>query len=454
MPTAGILENCLVVFRLNSSDKKRISLDRNVKRLEIKHLWDIESKGNLSDLTFLESKYFPENVILVKTNSTDHESLVSMHKQVGPGERSTILHFQHSFDRCLFGKDECSVDGEGNPIEVLNPENFQPLETGINEGKTKEIVIAVLDTGIDPELIPEEYLWVDPDAPKVESYLENLANGVYGRNFVADTESTAKEIDGRMVMGDPENLAIKDDHPLLHGTMMCAYIINQFRHSEYAVKIMCLKTHRADGTGSLDDVYRAINYARYHGATFINASWAFPAREVESYSILKDVIQHDLSDSGTLFVTVAGNRDVNSPDQHYYPAKFRSKSAGLRMGVMVAATVSKDKTEVSTSEMSNNLYVDFGVPCDKETSAGFLFELPLNAKSGQKYYQQGSSIAAAITTGFLASVFPEPLIENNILRNKLGILEYDENNSFSRYPELTGGIIGGRVLNTATQKGS
>lgn len=452
MPTAEILENCLVVFRLNSLDKKRISLERDVKRLKIKHTWDVDSNGNLFDLTFLESKYLPENVILVKTKSTSHESLVNI--KGDPGERSTILHFQYSFDRCLFGKDEGCVDGEGNPMNVLNPENFHPLETGINEGKTNEIVIAVLDTGIDPELIPEEYLWVDPAAPKGKSYLQNLDNGVYGRNFVADTDSTAKEIDGRMVMGDPEKLDIKDDHPLLHGTMMCAYIINQFRNSQYAVKIMCLKTHRADGTGSLDDIYRAINYARYHKATFINASWAFPAREVESYSILKDVIQHDLSDSGIPFVTVAGNRDENSPDQHYYPAKFRSKSAGLRMGVMVAATVSKDKTEVSSSEMTNNLYVDFGVPCDKETTAGFLFELPLKAKSGQKYYQQGSSIAAAITTGFLASALPEPLFDNSILRNKLGILEYYENTSFSLRPELAGAIIGGRVLNTPTQEES
>lgn len=449
MSTAEILENCLVVFRLNPSDEKRISLERDVKRLKIKHTWDVESKRNLFDLTFLESKYFPENVILVKTKSVDHTSLVNIKD---PAEGSTILHFQHSFDRCLFGKDECCVDGEGNPMEVVNPENFQPLETGINAGKTREIVIAVLDTGLDPELIPEEYLWVDPEVSKGKSYLDNLAKGVYGRNFVAGTESTAKEIDGRMVMGDPENQDIKDDHPLLHGTMMCAYIINQFRHSEYAVKIMCLKTHRADGTGSLEDVYRAINYARYHGATFINASWAFPAREVESYSILKDVIQHDLSDSGTMFVTVAGNRDVNSPDQHYYPAKFRGRSAGLRLGVMVAATVSKDKAKVSPSEMSNNLYVDFGVPCDKETTAGFLFELPLKGKSDQKYYQQGSSIAAGITTGFLASVFPEPLFENSILRNKLGILEYDEKASFSMYPELAGGVIGGRVLNIPPQE--
>lgn len=449
MSTAGILENCLVVFRLNPLDQKRISFDRDVKRLKIKHTW-AESKGSLFDLTFLESKYFPENVILVKTKSTGHESLVNI--KGDPGERSTILHFQHSFNRCLFGKDEFCVDGEGKKTETVNVENFHPLETGINEGKTEEIVIAVLDTGIDPVLIPEEYLWVDTKAPKGKSHLENITNGVYGRNFVADTDSTVKEIDGRMVVGDPEKLDIRDDHPLLHGTLMCAYIINQFRHSQYAVKIMCLKTHRADGTGSLDDIYRAINYARYHKATFINASWAFPARAVESYSILKDVIQHDLSDLGIPFVTVAGNRDENSPDQHYYPAKFKSKSAGLRMGVMVAATVSNDKTEVSSSEMTNNLYVDFGVPCDIKTDDRFLFELPLKAKSGQKHYQQGSSIAAAITTGFLASALPELLRKDSIFRNKLGILEYYENTSFSLRPELAGRIIAGRVLNIPNQE--
>lgn len=449
MPTNEILENCLVVFRLNVADQESISLEKGVKRLKIQHTWDVKSNGSLSDLTFLESKYFPENVILVKTNASDHQSLVN--SKLPLGESSTILHFQYSFERCVFGKDECCLDGDGNPMEVVDPELFHPIEPGMNEGKEKEMVIAVLDTGIVPELIPEEYLWVDPEVSKGESYFENIANGVYGRNFVAAPDATPTEIDGRRVLGDPENLDIRDDHPLLHGTMMCAYIINQFQHSEYAVKIMVLKTHRSDGTGSLDDVYRAVNYARYHGATFINASWAFPAREVESYSILKDTIQHDLPDSGTMLVTVAGNRDENSPNQHFYPAKFRGRSAGLRLGVMVAATVSKDKTQVSSSEMNSSLYVDFGVPCDYEKETDYFFELPLRVKSGKKWYQQGSSIAAAKTTGYLASMLPEPLLQNSILRNKLGILEYDENDSFSRFPGLAGEIIGGRVLNLPIQ---
>lgn len=354
----------------------------------------------------------------------------------------------------MIGDDECCVGKDGEPLVELSKSLFEPLGTGMNIGKQKEIVIAVLDTGIEPDLIPEEYLWVDPEASKEKSYLQNLSNGVYGRNFVAGPETTAKEIDGKMVLGDPEILDIRDDHPLLHGTMMCAYIINQFRHSEYAVKIMCLKTHRADGTGDLEAIYRAIHYARYHGADFINASWAFPAIEAESYSILRDGIQQVISDNHSLFLTVSGNRSSEFPDRHYYPAKFGKRSSGSPLGVLVAATVDSNKSTVSPSEMHSKDYVDFGVPCDKEMVGKFLYELPLKQISGVVGYQQGASVAVAKATGFLASQLPEHLFANKHFRNKAGILEYDTNTSFSTYPVLSDMIIGGRVLNLWKNEGN
>lgn len=444
--------NSLILFRMNHSisnnprsltlELKALEIKWEIKALEILQTWTETSGKSFKDLIFLKSHYFPKELVLVKSSLATHQSLVNF--KGDPAERSSILHYQYSFDSCRFGENDFCLDKNSNPLTELSTPRFEPLEPGINQGKEKEIVIAVLDTGIAPELIPEEYLWVDKRLPKGENYFDNIANGVHGRNFVAGPESTAKEIDGKMVLGDPEILDIRDDHPLLHGTMMCAYIINQFRDSEYAVKIMCLKTHRANGTGDLEAIFRAIHYARYHGAAFINASWAFPAIAAESYSILRDAIQQVISENHALFVTVSGNRSSQFPELHYYPAKFGKRSPGSPLGVLVAATVDANKATVSPSEMHSNDYVDFGVPCDKDP---FQFELPLKQELGKVEYRPGASIAAAIATGFLASRLPEHLSTNKNFRTKSGILEYDTKSSFSVYPALSDQVIGGRVLN-------
>ena len=448
----GVLPNNLILFKMDLSNShnplspnlelKALEIKWELKALEIKHSWTEISGNKFEDLIFLKSDYFPKELVLVKSSMATHKSLVNF--KGDPAERSSILHYQYSFDACRFGDDDCCVDKDGNHLSELSTSRFEPLEPGINQGKQKEIVIAVLDTGIAPELIPEEYLWVDKKLPRGENYFDNIANGVHGRNFVAGPETTAKEIDGKMVLGDPEILDISDDHPHLHGTMMCAYIINQFRDSDYAVKIMCLKTHRADGTGDLEAIFRAIHYARCHGADFINASWAFPAREMESYSILRDAIQQVITENNALFVTVSGNRSSEFPDRHYYPAKFGKRSTGTPLGVLVAATVDANKSTVSPSEMHSNDYLDFGVPCDKDP---FQFELPLKQKSGEVGYQKGSSVAVSKATGFLASRLPEHLSTNKNFRTKSGILEYDTKSSFSVYPALSDQVIGGRVLN-------
>ncbi|EON78686.1 hypothetical protein ADIS_0860 [Lunatimonas lonarensis] len=365
----------------------------------------------------------------------------------GPAEKSSILHFQHSFGCGCFGADECCVDEEGNRIEELSPDILNELEGGLNSGKEKEIIVAVLDTGIVAELIPSEYLWVNPDVENAAELIGDTTSGVHGRNFVVDPEPQVQTRDGIRYLGDPVTMDLRDEHPQLHGTMMAAYIINQFRNSEYAVKIMVLKTHNANGLGNLDDIYRAIHYAKYYGAHFINASWAFPATDPESYSILKDVIQRDLAKAGTMMVTVSGNVYMEDPTRKFYPAKFGKRSDHPAMGVMVAATVSKDKTHVSPSEARSNLFVDFGVPCDREIGERYVFSLPLGTESGSPCYLQGSSVACAVATGFLAAKLPQMLFDHKPARSKLGVLEYGDAAMFSNSSALAEGVIGGRVLN-------
>ncbi|WP_209330826.1 S8 family serine peptidase [Lunatimonas salinarum] len=440
------LFNNLIHFKLNlGNEPGAASLAKKIKTAEIQYTWAEKSKQDPLDLIFLESAYFPEDLVLVKTKSSSYESLVSF--KGDPAERSSILHYQYSFKSCRFGTEECCVDGKGGELPELRSTDFIPLDGGINDGRDKQLVIAVLDTGIVPGLIPAEYLWEDPTIEKGNDYLENIAKGVHGRNFVSESELPVKDEYGKMVLRDPENLDITDDHPRLHGTMMCAYIINQFRDSDYAVKIMCLKTHQSNGTGSLEDIYRAIHFARYHGADFIQASWVFPANMNESYSILRDGIQQAFAENNTLLVTVSGNKENDLTNPHFFPAKFGDRAVNHPLGVLVAVTVSQDHATVSPFEVGNNIYVDFGVPCDKDEHGHYLFELPLKTKNGELNYQQGGSIAAAITTGFLASGFPEMLYVNRRSRGKQGFLEYGDQSAFLAHPELAEGIIGGRVLN-------
>src|SRR6266567_6554807 len=194
------------------------------------------------------------------------------------------------------------------------------------------VVVAVIDTGIDP------------NHPAFQGVL------VSGYDFTRNTgggsemvdlnryQSTAAVVDGSaypaqvnqstaaVVDSDAATTLQQSQYAAFgHGTMTSGIV----HLVAPAAKIMPLKAFKANGTGSLSDVLRATYYAMQHGANVINMSFDFPAYSQEMNRAVNSATRN-----GVICVASAGN---DGKDELVYPAAYTS----LVMGV--ASTNNQDQ---------------------------------------------------------------------------------------------------------------
>jgi subtilisin family serine protease len=180
----------------------------------------------------------------------------------------------------------------------------------IEEG-SKDIVVAVIDTGIDANNKDlQKNLWKDP----------NSKENVYGWNFVTDSANP------------------NDDHG--HGTHVAGIIgatvdtENGMSGVAHHVSIMAVKYYSEANPGSvnLKNTVRAINYAVEHGARIINYSGGGPEFAEDEYLAIKKA-----EAKGVLFVSAAGNEHQNTDlsENYYYPTTIFSR---LQTGVRPTLT--------------------------------------------------------------------------------------------------------------------
>jgi subtilisin family serine protease len=181
------------------------------------------------------------------------------------------------------------------------------LETG-----SSDIVVAVVDSGIDPS---------HPDlAANIWTNLGEIAdNGVDD-----DNNGYVDDVNGW-------DFADDDNHPndptdnYGHGTHVAGIIgavgdnATGIVGVNWQVSIMPLRFITAADYGTTADAIDAIEYARENGADIINLSWGGPGESVG----LKNVID-DAGAAGVLVVCAAGNAGSNLDDVPMYPASFTS----------------------------------------------------------------------------------------------------------------------------------
>lgn len=231
----------------------------------------------------------------------------------------------------------------------------------IEEG-SKNVVVAVIDTGIDPRHRDlAQNLWHEKG--------DQASN--FGWNFVTDTPN-------------PNDL-----HG--HGTHV-AGIIGAIGNNEFGasgvvhhVSIMPVKYYSESNPGSvnLKNTVRAINYAIDHGAKIINYSGGGPEFSEEEYLAIKRA-----ESKGILFVAAAGNEHQNADliENYYYPSAYRLSNI-----ISVAATDIHNNL-LSSSNWGKSK-VDVAAPGENIFST-----LP-----GGKYgYMSGTSQATAFVTGVAA----------------------------------------------------
>ncbi len=187
----------------------------------------------------------------------------------------------------------------------------------ISQG-SRDIVIAVIDTGIDiqhPDL--KDNLWRNPGESGLDSQgrdkasnnIDDDGNGfvddVYGWNFVAS------------------NNDLTDNHG--HGTHISGIIGATGRQKGGAlgvapnVSLMTLKYYdpKAPGSSNLMNTVRAIHYAIDNGAHIINYSGGGLDPSQEERKAIERAQK-----AGILVVAAAGNESSNSDVRKYYPADY------------------------------------------------------------------------------------------------------------------------------------
>lgn len=176
----------------------------------------------------------------------------------------------------------------------------------VTEG-SKEIKIAVIDTGVDythPDLKDQMDVNLAEmnGKPGVDDDGNGFVDDIYGYDF-ANKDADPKDGNG-------------------HGTH-CAGIIGA-AHNDIGVagimahvKIVPIKFLSDEGSGELIDAVAAINYAIKRGVNIMSNSWGGPDKEKS----LEDAIRAAES-AGITFVAAAGNESADNDTTASFPANF------------------------------------------------------------------------------------------------------------------------------------
>lgn len=255
--------------------------------------------------------------------------------------------------------------------EVIDPHTIKnwglphihALEAAKIEDGKPEIVVAVVDTGIDPKeptLLP--HLWKN---------LQDHKPHEYGYDFVLNTSNPI------------------DRHG--HGTHI-AGIIGATTNTRtgtsgvaHRVSIMALRYYsdQVSESNNLKNSIRAMHYAIDHGARIINYSGGGASFSEEEYQVVKKAER-----KGVLLVAAAGNESSNTdiPKFTFYPAGYSLKNI-----ISVASTNIDNQILESSNWGSGTVHV-------AAPGEGILSTLP-NLRVGKL---TGTSQATAFVSGIAA----------------------------------------------------
>jgi subtilisin family serine protease len=260
---------------------------------------------------------------------------------------------------------------------------LQKMDYKPNSDKGNTLV-AVLDTGLDTSLFTSESLSRFLVAQR-ELPLDCKADKLYaGWNFV---DSSAD---------------FTDNHPGFHGTNVTSLVLNEADKS--TIRILPLKTHGKDGTGTLFDAICAMKYAKKAGAKILNASWG---EYGEANAVFEKTLD-ELQANDMLFVAAAGNDNRDIAVHPFFPASYSMMNSIDRHPNVISVTTVKE-----TDPCSNNFskqHVDVGAV----GRGGCSFETPFGTTIS------GSSFATPVITGKIADGYDYP--GGDTKSNILGIM--------------------------------
>jgi len=255
-----------------------------------------------------------------------------------------------------------------------------PEAWGLTTGGISEVIVAVIDTGVDyrhPDLAAN--MWVNraefTGTPGVDDDGNGYVDDVYGYDF-ANRD------------GDP----IDDNGHGSHVSGIIGAVANNATGVAgvcWNVKIMAVKFLNSGRTGYASDAVYSIQYATLMGARVISNSWGGSGYN----SALEDAIRA-AGRAGVLFVTSAGDGAGNNNDVNpNYPSSY-----GLNNVIAVLSTDRNDRLSKHSSFGLTS--VDLGAPGGDSDNT-----IRSCNKNGSYSSMYGTSTAAAHVSGACASVW-------------------------------------------------
>ncbi|MBP9680308.1 MAG: S8 family serine peptidase [Bacteriovorax sp.] len=246
-------------------------------------------------------------------------------------------------------------------VNPTNPASINLLEAWKKFKKKKDIVVAVVDTGIDRE------------HPFLEKNIFVENGKVDPNNFGVDFSKDKKS------KGMPT-----DNHG--HGTHVSGIIKSIFPE----VKILALKYYNpsASGVDNLNSTVEALRYAVDHNVDVINYSGGGPEAASEELRVLKEAER-----KGIIVVAAAGNEESNIDDKKkaYFPASYGLKN-------IITVTAHDEDLKILNSSNYGRTSVDIFAPG---------YRIKSSLQNGRSGYLTGTSQATAFVTGVVALIKAE-----------------------------------------------
>jgi subtilisin family serine protease len=270
------------------------------------------------------------------------------------------------------------IDPEKNLASINLQESWKKFK------KNKDIVVAVIDTGIQGD----------------HAF---LAENIYVVGGKKSANNYGVDFSGGKITNSPS-----DQHG--HGTHVAGIVKSVFPE----VKILALKYYnpKASGQANLEATIKALKYAVDNNVDVINYSGGGPEASVEELRVLKEAER-----KGILVIAAAGNERSNIDDKRhaYYPASY-----GLSNIITVGAH--DDSLNIIPSSNYGKNSVDIAAPGHRIRSA-----IPGNAAA----YMTGTSQATAFVTGVAAMIkskYPQmkfDQVKNIILSSSLKVKTFE-----------------------------
>lgn len=322
-----------------------------------------------------------ENLLFVQTQE-ESENLLSLSSVDQTAERKTVL--PKATTGVKLKKEVKVLNNDPNMSEkwglkLTNSSNAWKITQG-----SKDIVIAVIDTGIDKNHEDlKENLWIN----KGETGLDKKGKDKATNGIDDDKNGYVDDVHGWNFVGNDHSLV--DNHG--HGTHISGILGAVGGNGKGVsgvspeVSIMTLKYYdpKAPGVNNLENTVKAIHYAVENGANIINYSGGgleFSAQEKKAIEKAEK--------KGILFVAAAGNERSNSDKLKYYPADYNLEN-------IISVTAIDTTKNILPSSNYGVITVDIAAPGKEIYST-----LP----NGRYGYMTGTSQATAFVSGVAALI--------------------------------------------------